>query len=224
MQGFNIGAVQAPADTVAGQAVPPTGGGGWAANCQPGLDGTTPDADFFNDLLGNVLRVLQAAGVAPTPNRFDDLVNAINALINTALNGPQAAIANLETDVNGQAASIQNLGTAVNGQNSAIQNLNNAVNGQNAAIQYLNETFNTENANFQSQLNGKQPAGNYLTTNIGYANVGSISICSNPSWTGLGQQVAGCTVNGAGAAAGTWISIGLVSSGATPLYLAQRIA
>ncbi|MBC8729976.1 tail fiber protein [Paraburkholderia sp. UCT2] len=85
MQGFNINEVAAPPNTVGGQVVPPTGAGGWAANCQPGIDGTTPDADMFNDLLGNVLRVCDVAGVTPTPNRFDDLVDAIKSLADAAV-------------------------------------------------------------------------------------------------------------------------------------------
>jgi hypothetical protein len=84
MQGFNINQVAEPPTTVPGQIVPPTGGGGWGANCQPGIDGSTPDADMFNDLIGNVLRVCQVGGVAPTPNRYDDLVQAIGAIIGNA--------------------------------------------------------------------------------------------------------------------------------------------
>ncbi|NUX55914.1 tail fiber protein [Paraburkholderia youngii] len=81
MQGFNINEVDVPPSTVGGQIVPPTGGGGWAVNCRPGIDGTTPDADMFNDLLGNILRVCEVAGVKATPNRFDDLVDSINLLV-----------------------------------------------------------------------------------------------------------------------------------------------
>lgn len=81
MQGFNINQVEAPPTVVPGQILPPTGGGGWGANCQPGIDGSTPDADMFNDLLGNILRVCQAGNVVPTPNRYDDLLQAIARLI-----------------------------------------------------------------------------------------------------------------------------------------------
>jgi hypothetical protein len=42
-----------------------------------GVGGTLAQSAFFNDLLGNVMHVLDAAGVAPTPGSLDDLKNAI---------------------------------------------------------------------------------------------------------------------------------------------------
>jgi hypothetical protein len=45
----------------------------------------------MNDLLGNLLRVLQIAGVMPTANRFDDLVDALNKLYG----GPSADAGNV---------------------------------------------------------------------------------------------------------------------------------
>jgi hypothetical protein len=45
-----------------------------------GTQGTEMDADFFNDLLGNIMHVLAAGGVNPTANRLDDLKDAIGNL------------------------------------------------------------------------------------------------------------------------------------------------
>ncbi|QCP50146.1 hypothetical protein FAZ95_13745 [Trinickia violacea] len=80
MQGFLIDSVSVPPNVVAGQTVPPVGNGGWGRDCAKGVNGTKVSADPMNDLLGNLLRVLQAANVAPTANRYDDLVDALNKL------------------------------------------------------------------------------------------------------------------------------------------------
>jgi hypothetical protein len=45
-----------------------------------GTQGTEMDAEFFNDLLGNIMHVLAAGGVNPTANRLDDLKDAIGNL------------------------------------------------------------------------------------------------------------------------------------------------
>ncbi|SDR52972.1 hypothetical protein [Paraburkholderia tuberum] len=80
MQGYQINSVSAPPNTVDNQVVPPTGTGGWGRDCAPGITGTKIGADESNDLLGNVLRVLQAARVSPTANRYDDLLDALNIM------------------------------------------------------------------------------------------------------------------------------------------------
>lgn len=80
MQGFPTGSVSTPPNAVQGQIIPPMGGGGWGVNRSAGVNGTPASADTLNDWLGNVLRVLQAAGVNPVPNRYDDLLDALNEL------------------------------------------------------------------------------------------------------------------------------------------------
>lgn len=80
MQLFPNGGVATPPNVVNGQPIPPGGSGGWGQNRAPGVNGTPADADTLNDILGNLLRVLQAAGVTPTPNRYDDLLQALTAL------------------------------------------------------------------------------------------------------------------------------------------------
>ncbi|MBC8729974.1 hypothetical protein [Paraburkholderia sp. UCT2] len=80
MQGFSINSVSAPPNLSEGQTVPPVGEGGWGRDCAAGISGTKVSADTLNDLLGNVLRVLELAGVPPVANRFDDLIDALNEL------------------------------------------------------------------------------------------------------------------------------------------------
>lgn len=45
-----------------------------------GVQGTELQAAVFNDILGNLMKVLDTAGVAPTPNRYDDLLDAIRSV------------------------------------------------------------------------------------------------------------------------------------------------
>lgn len=45
-----------------------------------GTKGTQIAAGVFNDMLGNLLRAVEAAGLVPTPDRLDDLKDAIGAL------------------------------------------------------------------------------------------------------------------------------------------------
>ncbi|QCP50148.1 hypothetical protein FAZ95_13755 [Trinickia violacea] len=173
MQGFNINDVPAPGTTVQGQVIPPTGGGGWGTNCQPGVDGTTPDADFFNDLLGNLLRVLQAAGVAPTPNRYDDLLQAIEELIGASAQQLQTTISKLGPYVRqggganqganqiyvgwrttgGLAVTVDqtDLGNVVFEAELALDvaNLNNSIGG-------VANALNADVNNLQGQINGLQ--------------------------------------------------------------------
>lgn len=80
MQGFQTNSVSVPPNAVDGQVVPPTGTGGWGRDCAPGIAGTKVGADESNDLLGNILRVLQAARISPTANRYDDLIDALDKL------------------------------------------------------------------------------------------------------------------------------------------------
>jgi len=56
-------------------------------NCSaPGAnDGTVVTADWLNDIQGNMIAVLNAASVNPTPCRDEDLLDAINSLISIAV-------------------------------------------------------------------------------------------------------------------------------------------
>ncbi|MBN3779907.1 hypothetical protein G3O06_20435 [Burkholderia sp. Ac-20345] len=80
MQGFPHNSLASPPGVASGQAVPPTGGGGWGQDAGPGVNGTPFAAATANDMLGNMLRICQAAGITPTPNRLDDLLDALNEL------------------------------------------------------------------------------------------------------------------------------------------------
>ncbi|KIP13789.1 hypothetical protein KY49_733 [Burkholderia sp. MSHR3999] len=80
MQGFLVNPVGAPPNVAPGQVIPPTGTGGWGRDCAPGIRGTGLNADTQNDILGNMLRILQVANVQPTPNRFDDLLDALRVI------------------------------------------------------------------------------------------------------------------------------------------------
>ena len=46
-----------------------------------GIRGTEIDSNLWNDILGNLMGVLDAGAVAPTPGRFQDLADAIAALV-----------------------------------------------------------------------------------------------------------------------------------------------
>ena len=61
----------------------------WFQNCSaPGAqDGTVLNADWLNDIQGNIMAVLNAAGITPTPCRDEDLLDALNAII-AAASGP----------------------------------------------------------------------------------------------------------------------------------------
>lgn len=49
-----------------------------------GIRGTEFTANYENDILGNLMRLLTRGGVAPTPGRYDDVADAIAALVAAA--------------------------------------------------------------------------------------------------------------------------------------------
>ncbi|SDR52961.1 hypothetical protein SAMN05445850_5581 [Paraburkholderia tuberum] len=246
MQGFSINEVAAPPTTVPGQVIPPTGAGGWGADCQPGIDGTTPTADMLNDLLGNVLRVLQVAGIVPVANRYDDLPDAIQNLIMTAVAGGLTSLAAVAhsgsyndlldrptipaAQVNADWNAPGGVAQILNKPDMSQYATNARVDGD---VINLQNNINGVHADLQNQVNGKQPAGNYLTYDVGFATVGSFCVGSNSAASSLGSTVSGLIAYGAAgntALPGTWRTLALTNpyeafgSNSIQLFLAQRIA
>jgi|SRR5580692_156217 hypothetical protein len=236
MQGFSINEVGAPPTTVPGQIVPPTGAGGWGADCQPGIDGTTPTADMLNDLLGNVLRVLQIATVLPVANRYDDLSDAIQKLIATAVAGgvdSLAAVAHsgkyndLLEKPTIPAAQVNSDWNAAGG---VAQILNKPDLGQFAT----NASVNGDVANLQNNINNVSNAVNDLHGQVGSAwtpsnfqplNVNGIGYVAFIVLNGDGSQSASeGTVMALPGRPGAWLSSGNAGSGGDYWCVWTRIA
>ncbi|MGF6633514.1 hypothetical protein [Paraburkholderia sp. MM6662-R1] len=103
----------------------------------------------------------------------------------------------------------------------------------NANVRNLQNNINGVHDDLQSQVNGKQPAGNYLTYDVGFATVGSLCVGSNSAANSLGSTVSGLIAYGAAgntALPGTWRTLALTNpyeafgSNSIQLFLAQRIA
>jgi hypothetical protein len=247
MQGFNINAVDAPPNTVAGQIVPPTGSGGWGMNCQPGIDGSTPDSDMFNDLLGNIFRVLQVAGIIPRANSYDDLIRAIQSLIGKSEANTGASIDALHKAL-AQIAFTADYNDLINKPVIPAAQVNadwNAIGGP--AYIYNKPDFGgfAPRGNYVQGADGHlyqltwdgtyvdlyvdgTPQGGVLTTsNFQFPAIGAIGcafLVEQGPIGGIGTRINGLTWGGNGPFPGTWESRGGGQTSNNNWYLWVRIA